>query len=211
MTSGSGAVTLAQVRGELRPLMPEIANLLDIRFADTYEKFVDCIYQTLDGALAFIEENPQLRKNDSEDRLTIEIVGLLRQSGLDASHDSMHGGHSDIVVKRASYSWLAEAKIHSSYPYLFQGFNQLTTRYANGSKNNNKGCLLMYIRQKNAAVVVNKWKEHLTNKKLTAFNISNCSQRGAHGFYSTHNHTGSGCHFEVRHIGVLLHHDPQDV
>jgi hypothetical protein len=42
------------------------------------------------------QENPELRRNDGEDRLTIEIVNVLRGMGYNAGHETKIGGHTDL-------------------------------------------------------------------------------------------------------------------
>lgn len=103
----SGNLTLSQVQ-ENRILMPSLALRVDMELSNNYEAFVECVNSALDSIIKYMEEDPGVRANDSEDRLTIEIVGALRQAGYDANHDTKVGGHVDICVRhRCGYLWLA--------------------------------------------------------------------------------------------------------
>ena len=177
--------------------------------ADSYQEFVEALYFDIDQIVNRIQKNPELRKDDGEDRLSIDIVNQLDCYGYNASHDTKIGGHADIVVKKDSYLWIGEAKIHSSYSYLWKGFQQLSTRYSVGDSNQLEGGIIIYIKTKNAASVMQNWKEHLSTKQLPSFICTPCPNRSL-AFFSTHEHIRSGLLFKIRHIPVMLHHEPKD-
>jgi len=157
-----------------------------------------------------MEDDPKVRHEDGEDRLTTEIVGQLKSRGYCATHDELVGGHADIVVRHHDqYLWVAEAKIHSSYDYLDGGFDQLTTRYLRGTVDANEGALLIYIRNADVASVVRNWNAKLVERRLPDFSQDACPTRGALGFYNTHKHHSSGLPVRIRHIGINLHWDPK--
>lgn len=206
----SGNLTLSQVQ-ENRILMPSLALRVDMELSNSYEAFVDCVNSALDSIIKFMEEDPGVRAKDSEDRLTIEIVGALRQAGYDANHDTKVGGHVDICVRhRCGYLWLGEAKIHKDYDWLIKGFNQLCTRYASGTPDHNSGGLVFYVRGKNTAEVVKNWKEIIEKVGLNNFSISQCKSRQQLAFYTTHTHDSSGLPYTIRHVAVSLHFSPKD-
>ena len=122
----------------------------------------------------------------------------------------MIGGHTDIAVKnlRGEY-WVGEAKIHSSYPYLMTGWNQLSTRYIRGTPGFDHGAFLVYIRNQDCSAVVNKWKEDLQALQLSGMLVAPCSVRQQLGFYSEHDHQDSGRKVYVRHIGINLCWNPK--
>jgi hypothetical protein len=194
---------------ELEDNIPILGNLVSRVLANTYEEFIKVLYKDIDNIISILEENPELRKDDSEDRLTIEIISNLRCQGYDASHEQKHGGHTDILVKKNNYIWIGEAKIHSSYDYLWQGFQQLTTRYSTGNDNQKDGGLLIYIKNKNAKSIMDKWKDFLKDKSLPEYKCIPCSQKQL-AFFSEHIHEKSGLPFRVRHIPVLLYFNPKD-
>jgi hypothetical protein len=201
-------LNLRQLR-ELQEHMPELAGFPSRVLANTYDEFVEIFYADIDRIISQIQENPELRHNDSEDRLTIEIKGLLCCLGYNASHDSKIGGHADLVVRKNNFIWIGEAKIHSSYDYLWQGFQQLSTRYSIGDSNQRDGGILIYIRSKNTESILQKWRAHLLSKNLAGYACSPCQMRPI-SFFSVHTHERSGREFKVRHMPVILHFDPKD-
>jgi len=174
-----------------------------------YNQFIELLYKDIDDIIYQIQENPELRQKDGEDRLTIDIRDQLRRLGYDAAHDSKFGGHADLLVKKGNFTWIGEAKIHSSYNYLWEGFLQLTTRYSTGDSNQRDGGIFIYIRQKNVSAIIEKWKNHLLSKELPDFNSEACENREI-SFFSTHKHEGSGQDFRIKHIPVILYFQPQD-
>ncbi|SJM91465.1 conserved hypothetical protein [Crenothrix polyspora] len=206
---GLDAMSLSQLK-EFQGDIPALGNFPERILAETYEEFVSVLYKDIDAIVLNIEENPELRKNDSEDRLTIEIKSSLTHMGYSASHDTKIGGHADLIVKKKSWLWIGEAKIHSSYDYLFQGFQQLTTRYSTGSYNNCEGGMLIYIRKRNIQQIMQKWEEHLKKKdEVTELKISKCPVN-PFSFYSTHHHQRTNLPFKVRHIPFNLYFFPED-
>ncbi|MBW4539577.1 MAG: HEAT repeat domain-containing protein [Myxacorys chilensis ATA2-1-KO14] len=171
--------------------------------------FIGQLYKDIDQVIYQIERNPELRQEDKEDRLTIEIVGALRISGYNASHDCKIGGHVDLTVEKNDFVWLGEAKIYRDNNYLWEGFQQLTTRYSTGNINQNSGGLLIYIKKGDAKSIMERWQEYLLNKKLSNYKCD-FYKTGSSSFISSHTHERSGQPFHVRHIPVLLYSDPKD-
>jgi hypothetical protein len=194
---------------ELEGLIPELAGFPSRVLAETYDKFIQVLYKDIDKIIYQLQENSELLQSDTEDRLTLSILHGLRCMGYSASHEQKIGGHVDLAVKKGNFTWIGEAKIHSDYEYLWQGFQQLTTRYSTGDDNQSDGGLLIYIRTRNAKQVVQKWQEHLTTKSLPGYSIQPCKIRNL-GFFSIHTHQRSGCDFKVRHMPVILYFNPQD-
>ncbi len=195
---------------DLEKHIPALAGFPSRVLAETYDEFIEVLYIDIDTIIYRIEENPELRQNDNEDRLTIDIENQLRCMGYNSSHDSKVGGHTDLSVRKGSFLWIGEAKIHrSSYDCLWEGFQQLSTRYSTGDSNQKDGGILIYIRVKDAASILQKWQRHLCGKKLPNYSFSLCKRRNI-SFFSTHKHERSGQAFQVRHMPVILHFDPKD-
>ncbi|MEQ9486933.1 NACHT domain-containing protein [Coleofasciculus sp. F4-SAH-05] len=171
--------------------------------------FIRGFYEDIDKVIYQIQENPELRQNDTEDRLTIDIVNQLRNFGYNASHDTKSGGHVDITVRKNGFLWLGEAKIYKDNNYLWEGFLQLTTRYSSGDSNQEHGGLLIYIRDEDASSIMEKWQNYLLEKSLADYSFRPCHIRSL-AFISTHRHERSGQAFHVRHIPVMLHFAPKD-
>lgn len=197
-----------QFMGRVRP---DIAIALERWLVDDYKDFVDVLNRELDLCIAYIEENPGVRAYDGEERLTVEIIGLLKARGYTAGHDEFVGGHSDLVVRHAKgYLWLGEAKIHHDYDYLQQGFNQLCTRYSRGTPNANCGSLILYIRTQDAASVIAEWRKRLKDLGFSEMSDEDCPLRGGLAFTTEHIHEASGLPVSVRHIGVVQYFSPKD-
>ncbi|MEQ9234453.1 HEAT repeat domain-containing protein [Coleofasciculus sp. E2-BRE-01] len=173
------------------------------------DNFIENFYKYLDKVISKIQENPELRQNDKEDRLTIEIVNQLGCLDYNVSHDTKIGGHVDITVRKNGFLWLGEAKIYRDNNYLWEGFLQLTTRYSSGDSNQEHGGLLIYIRDEDARSIMEKWQNYLLGKNLPDYSFRPCKIRSL-AFISTHRHERSGQPFHVRHIPVMLHFAPND-
>jgi hypothetical protein len=203
--------TLKQLR-DLEDLVPGLEFISRI-LINSYDDFIDQLYKDIDCVISSIQENPELRKNDSEDRLTIEIIQQLKRLGYDATHEEKFGGHTDLLIRRnlegKECVWIAEAKKHSSYDYLWKGFQQLSTRYSTGDENQNQGGLLGYIFTRNSTKVMKNWQEHLKNKPNINLEFSQCPRKPT-AFFSTHPHDRSGLSFRVRHMPVILYFNPRD-
>lgn len=189
--------------------IPGLDGWIPRLLVDNYQEFIEVLYSDIDKIVSRIQKNPELRKNDQEDRLSIDIINQLDCYGYKASHDTKIGGHADIVVEKKEFIWIGEAKIHSSYSYLWKGFQQLTTRYSIGDFNQSEGGILIYIKNKDATSVMKEWKKHLGEKNLPNFTCTPCPNRNL-AFFSTHKHIKSGIPFKVRHIPIMLYHQPQD-
>ena len=188
---------------------PYIDGVLKGLLVHDYDSFLDHLYTELDLAITRLEENRELRKNDSEDRLTLDIVDWLKARGFYAEHDSQIGGHVDIVVRKNNYLWLGEAKIRRGNSNLWDGFLQLCTRYATGDTNQKEGGLLIYAREPNTSHQMNTWEEHLKSKALPEYSSAPCPKRSL-SFFSVHNLEMSGQEFRVRHMPVMLYFEPKD-
>jgi HEAT repeats/NACHT domain len=181
----------------------------DVNKLENSSDSIGQLYKDIDRVIYQIERNPELRQQDGEDRLTIEIVGSLRSSGYSANHDCKIGGHVDLTVEQDNLVWLGEAKIYQDNNYLWEGFLQLTTRYSTGDTNQNSGGLLIYIFDENANSIMEKWQHYLLSKSLPDYSYKPCKMRSL-AFISSHRHERSGDLFHVRHMPVLLHFAPTD-
>ena len=194
--------------------IPEIGNFPDRYLAQTYDDFILVLYKDIDKIGGLMEENPELLKgtdDKEEDRLTIEIIRILKFAGYTASHDEKIGGHCDLVVKKRNWTWIGEAKIYrDTYSWLYKGFQQLSTRYSTGGYNNCQGGLLIYIRVARAKQIMDNWKSHLEeNEKINNIQFFQCSVNPL-SFYSEHLHQRTDLPFKMRHIPFCLHFDPKD-
>jgi len=198
---------------QYRPLRPDLAQFADFVLVQTYEDFVNVLYQCIDECIRKMQEDRAVRKKDDEDRLTQDLKLFLCAKGYQATHDEKYGGHCDLVVRHPHkpYVWLGEAKIHRKYyAWLKKGFNQLCTRYSCGTQDANQGGILIYVFQPKAEKILAEWKKRLSECQLENYSDENCPNRPNLAFFSTHCHKSSGSPYTVRHMAVVLHFDPQD-
>jgi hypothetical protein len=194
---------------EYEDLIPGLAGFPSRILVETYSEFIQLLYNDIDKIIYQLQENPELLQTDTEDRLTLGITNNLRCMGYNASHESKIGGHADLVVKKGEFTWIGEAKIHRDYNYLWEGFQQLTTRYSTGDDNQSDGGLLIYIKVENAKKVIEKWRELLTSKNLPGYSVQQCGVKDS-CFFSIHTHQRSGRDFKVRHMPIILYFSPED-
>jgi HEAT repeat protein/energy-coupling factor transporter ATP-binding protein EcfA2 len=172
-------------------------------------KFIDNLYNDIENIISNIQRNPEVRQHDNEDRLTVEIVTHLRGLGYSAHHDPQVGGHVDILVEKNNFTWLGEAKIFGDNNDLWEGFQQLTTRYSNGDINQNHVGLIIYIFKENVKLIMEKWQSYLQDKNIPNYDCKPVKP-GSSVFTSSYMHQSSGQIFHVRHMPIILHFDPKD-
>lgn len=172
----------------------------------TYGEFVEQLYEDIDESIYAMQATRELRQNDSEDRLSLDILVGLNQQGYSATHDGKTGGHVDISVRLGGHSWIGEAKKDGNF---HEGYLQLTTRYVQASGNyaHDHGGLLFYLIQSpDARGKLDAWRNALTE---AGHPCADCSKNRL-AFYSTHKLVGSGTDFKIRTMAVTLYHQPQD-
>jgi hypothetical protein len=178
-------------------------------FCESYDEFVSIVNDAIDLIAAEFAQTRHKRQDRSEDELTVDLVSSLVFMGFEASHDTDVGGHCDVVIKhRGIHLWLGESKKHSSYDWLLQGFQQLDMRYATGLPNHNQNGILIYCYQKNVKRIMENWMAHLVASRPDV-QAAFC-EKNPLVFISRHTHEGSGLELIVRHVPVLLYHDPND-
>lgn len=192
-----------------------LARLIRLRVAtnkNDYDGFVDCLYEQIDHIFSSFQAAPQRRCNDSEDKITDDLVVNLRTAGFDANHDQDSGGHVDVTVKAGDLTWIGEAKIYRQINDIYEGFLQLTTRYrpASGNFDHNKAGMLIYLTTKpNAKAQIDTWRAHIRSKNIDGYQDRDCPKNRL-AFHSEHTHEVSGLPFFIRHMPLMLYHQPQD-
>ena len=182
----------------------ELLNLLKKEKPKNEEEFIELLYKDLESIIVCIERGANYRSEDSEDRITLDIINMLEQKAYDVSHDEDQRGHVDIIVKKNSYIWIAEAKLHRDYQWLIKGIGQLQ-RYNTG-KIINTG-LLIYIKNKNAKKIINEWKTVICKNSVCNFKKIIEEDSINLRFISIHEHDGSGLDIKIKHFPVLLHYE----
>jgi hypothetical protein len=178
----------------------------------TYEVFADCVEKAIAWSILQLGQNPKESQNRSENSLTAEIVGHLRNMGFTTEFDGTVGGHCDIIVKFGTlYQWLGEAKIYSSYKWLLKGYLQLVTRYSTGQENEDRGGMVIYFKTKDLPGTMLNWAKALSAYKgKSRKDITTVSATPpACAFLSTQPHKRTERDYRVKHFPVALHWDPE--
>lgn len=180
-----------------------------IALASSADDMLALVDKALDHIVQVFARTPKERRDRSEDGLSIDVVTSLQELGFQASHDTTTGGHCDIVIDGIyGFLWLGEAKIHKSYDWLLQGFNQLDSRYATASKNQDHGGMVIYCLGERVDQVMDRWREHLAKERPDV--TVGERKDGELEFRSSHRHKRTGRDYHVRHIPISLYWKPLD-
>lgn len=180
---------------------------LAVIFAGSAKDLLEQVDPAIDHILQEFSRTPKERQGRSEDGLSIDLITSLKNLGFQASHDTTTGGHCDIVIDgRFDFLWLGEAKTHSGYDWLLQGFNQLDSRYATANKDQDRGGLIIYNFGERSDRVMNKWEDHLrANRKDVTIEKRNSDDLEMR---TRHTHARTGREYHVRHSIVSLYWKP---
>lgn len=178
-------------------------------FNTSPENYLDLVNKAIDYVASEFSLTPKERKGRSEDGLTIDVISILKSLVFNVSHDTTVGGHCDIVIQeKFDFLWLGEAKIHKSYDWLLQGFNQLDTRYATATTNQNHGGLIIYCYNMRSDQVMEKWAAFLAENRTDVTVTKDTSDKSI--IYSKHIHKRTGNEYTVRHKIISLYFYPKD-
>lgn len=195
---------------ELKAMFPSSSDAIRLSWAlaATHKERLRCVHLAMDHIAQDMTKTRQHRQGRSEDELSIEVISALTYMGITATHDTQYGGHCDIVVEsKASFLWLGEAKIHSAYDWLYQGFEQLGTRYSTGLAGQDAGGLIIYCYSGRIDRIMCNWKSHLVSK-YQEITIEDCADNDL-AFISVHPHPITGRSFRVRHMPFALQFSPR--
>lgn len=195
----------------------EASKLRERISPQSYEVFIKRLYEDVERIIIILQDSSNYQIK-SEDRLTIEIVSMLSCMYYDAAHDNNSKGHVDIIVKKDTYRWIGEAKVFSSsYQWLFKGVSQLMTRYTSGTKGQTETALLIYFFDEKVKDKMHIWKDKLKErsddpkfKEGIGLKGIDCSVDTSLQFISQHIHISSQLEMRIRHIPILLYHNPLD-
>lgn len=180
---------------------------------DSYDDFLARLYSAIDKIIISLQKNPQIYGEMTEDQLTQIIIDRLSDFDFNAYSDPNVGGHVDLSVDYPgeSYLWLGEAKIDNNKEHVYEGFLQLTTRYATGEKNQTAGGIIIYIKNHPIVDFMNGLKEHF-QQQINPRNIEVCPNRGEAAFSMETNlpRVGGNISYHIRSMGVSLHFLPED-
>jgi hypothetical protein len=185
----------------------ELEHLVARRGNVSAKDYLDALARDIQTAVKRLESKASKYHRDDEEKLTGFIAERLEAQGHQAECEADNNGHVDLKVTKPQLGvlYLAEAKIHTSYPKNVKGMLQLLTRYSSG-KDPLAGFLL-YIRSPGAKRIVDTWRSKVRCKRLSCTNVTSVLRPGY--FESTHKHT-SGHELSVGHYCVFIHYKPQD-
>ncbi|WP_143850979.1 hypothetical protein [Brucella thiophenivorans] len=176
--------------------------------ADTHEEIHKLIEDGIDWAALQLAENAHLNQKLGEDKITIDIIGILKSLTFDAAHDTQIGGHCDIVVRaKSDFLWIGEAKIHSDYNWLQKGMSQLSTRYSTGLQGQDCGEILVYTYAPRLDKILAEWRNRVADS-VEEISVEELDLDRL-VFRTTHPHVKTGRPFRVRHKGISLHFNPK--
>ncbi len=193
-------------------ISPALSPLLRVTMLNDYNDFVALIHDVIDQSVRYMMRNPQHHQNKREESLTDTLLQHFDALNIEARPETSVGGHCDIVIEHRAkgWLWLGEAKKHSNYEHLNGGMNQLLDRYAMADEGQDQGGLVIFIFNRKAAKVIQKWRKLVVNRDDCA-DTTDSPTRQKLSFFSHHPETDqTGLDFHVKHIGVPLYHAPDD-
>jgi hypothetical protein len=174
-----------------------------------YIEFVETVQLATALSCNLLGTNPKLHKKHSEDSLTELVIIHMMGLGFDARLDSMVGGHCDMVVNlNGDYKWLAEAKIYTSHSWVWQGYQQLATRYQPGDPHSSHGGMLIYCRKPDTTAQMVKWQGYMKSQNPALVFPVGTVLPIAGLFYSQHDSPRTGGPQTIAHFAVPLNWAP---
>lgn len=185
-----------------------VSASLDYAMSQTHDERVKHVRRAVDFACNLLEQHKSKKQNYNEDQISLEICEMLQMAGFPAEHDAYTNGHCDIRIKgKEMFLWLAEAKSHSSYEWLDQGFQQISTRYSTGVVGQDCGDILIYCKNSNSKAMLDMWKVELVARNCDVVTDDPPCENPM-TFNSIHKHASTGLDFHIRHKVISLYWRP---
>jgi hypothetical protein len=178
--------------------------------AEPYKTFVALVDRAIDLVLSDMARNKNIVHEQSEDELSVYLVGVMKGMTFNARHGENNGGHCDITIDGPNdMRWLGEAKKYTSFAKLFGGARQLINRYGTGLPNQDAGALIVYISKPDALGIMKRWRSTLV-MKVKGLEAPQPGEQQL-DFLTLLTHKGSGRKLTIRHVPAVLFHEPTDV
>jgi hypothetical protein len=175
----------------------------------SYDEFVEKVQLATALSCNLLGTNPKLKQTKKEDELTEFVIAHMLGLGFDARLDTMVGGHCDMVVTfNGDYKWLAEAKIYTSHSWVWQGYQQLATRYQPGDPYSSSGGMLIYCFKPDTVTQMRQWQSYMQSQDSALLFPSGQVLPIAGMFYSQHGSPRTGLAQKVAHFAVPLNWAP---
>lgn len=173
----------------------------------TYDDWASSVEEVVFGQIAVLARKSHLLQGLSEDQLTAFLILSIEGLGLTATSQVVNGNCDVVVSFDRTYMWIAEAKIFKGVGSIWEGYLQLSTRYATSLPGSSRGGMLVYCFSQDAASQCIKWRGHLAKMD------GGCSVKLSEHplvFSSESNGPNTGLPFKVAHFVFPLFHRPLD-
>lgn len=172
----------------------------------TYADFANHVEQALLAELPLFAERRHDFHTIDEDGISGILIIAFKHLHL-AVNSAVVNGNCDIKVQMDDYVWLGEAKITRSNSKIYEGYLQLTQRYSPGIANQDRGGMLLFCVEGDAATTLASWSKTLETE-LPSANIRNGIQPLT--FLSSDTSSSSGLALEIFHVIFPLTYAPVD-
>lgn len=188
-------------------------RLLDLRAKGSkdYQEFIDIVNLAIDSCVNTMAKYPKELYEQSEDQLSIFMIGKLEGIGLRATHDTTSGGHCDIVIQEGNdLLWLGEAKrvTGKQNAHIEDGYLQLFSRYATGLPSQDHGGLIIFCCCERIDQILESWKDHISVKRV-GFELLNYDNDRIE-LHSQELHPKTGRNYNIRHKPISIYWHPQE-
>lgn len=174
--------------------------------ADTEDQFIVAVENALNEAIVRLETGAKMLMADDEPKLSWMLVQFLAAADIDASPETYHNGHVDVLVRhpRIPFSCIGECKLHKGYEYHVGGCKQLLDRYSSGRAK--RGFCLDFFQVPGMYKKLEKLRESFRQKmplRQQGDPADHGTIKGA--FLSTHVHV-TEARVEILHLGCNCYH-----
>lgn len=165
----------------------------------------------VEEAVSYEVSRISLRKADlqdlDEDGITAVLIIALEAMGLAASSARVNGNCDVTFSYNNEYLWIAEAKIFTGVAHVWGGYLQLTSRYASGLPDHNRGGVLLYCLKGEASGLLEEWRASL------AAQVADSDARPSPyplSFLSSAGVAATGLLMQLTHFAFPLYHEPME-
>lgn len=179
---------------------------LQVFVAETEDQFITAVENALNEAIVRLESGAKMLMTVDEPMLSWMLVNLLAAADIDASPETYHNGHVDVLVRhpRMPFSCIGECKLHGGYEYHVGGCKQLLDRYSSGRAK--RGFCLDFFQVPGMYKKLEKLRESFRQKmplQQQGDPTDHGTIKGA--FVSKHLHVTES-HVEILHLGCNCYH-----
>lgn len=174
--------------------------------AESEDQFIEALEKAVNEAVVRLESGAKLLMTLDEPTLSWMLVGLLEAAGINASPETYHNGHVDVLVRhpRRPLVSIGECKLHDGYAYHVRGCKQLLDRYSSGRSK--RGFCLDFFQVAGMYKKLANLKESFReNKPLRQQGEPEPHATIKGAFVSTHIHV-TETPVEILHLGCNCYH-----